>query len=510
MIIEEQTNLAASTAADQAQTPATTPDQKQGDNTAAMDEAAKEASMMLLDRLLGEEKAAEDAKSDETPKAEDKPKQDDKPKPVKRTEKKVEANEVAKEETKADESDEDHSEDRPEPKPRRSRLTSEKVAEYASKAAAEAAAETLRQIEEQKRVAAERAAQEAAKASEIEVPDDAKEEIERLREVQRLHPNDYKGRDLTREFIEGAKKEREYERKWRKENPGVDFSWDDDEHRSFIDENSIEVNERHLKEADRSILKEQAIREAEERFAKRYGSEIEEVRRAKAESQLAPIRQQVDQMASKSLLEAVRPDLVETFDADPAKVIEDIKNDPIAMEAVSAVEQWSIPALDAAVRVINNPTGYSEKSKEVQTLVSAAMHVENVLKSVPREERPVTEDGRKFATLRDYSNMPASQRSKYYTIQDEALVPQLIIKTAQYEAARIKTDIEKKAEAYAKRMGFTKSESESSPKAASKPAAAPSAPSVRAQPNTKKEEKSDETTINGVPSGFWESIGIPV
>ena len=187
-------------------------------------------------------------------------------------------------------------------------------------------------------------------------------------------------------------------------------------------------------------------------------------------------------MASKSLLEAVRPDLVEAFDTDRTKAVEDIKNDPIAMEAVSTVEQWSLPALDAAVRVINNPNGYSEKSREVQTLVSAAIHVEKVLASVPREERPVTEDGRRFSTMRDYANMPVSQRS----------------------------NIEKKAEAYAKRMGFTKSESNPSQKPTPKPAAAPSAPSVKAQPTGRKDEKAEETSINGVPKGFWESIGLPV
>lgn len=504
MIIDDPQNPAATPAADETQIQSQTPEQKQGDNTAAMDEAAKEASLMLLDRLLGEEKQAEEQKS------EDPPKQEEKPKPAKKTEKKVEVKEPPKQEVKSEDLDEDPEEEKPEPKPRRSRLTSEKVAELTSKAAAEAAAETIRQIEEQKRVSAERAAQEAARASEIQIPEDAKEEVERLREVQRLHPEQYRGRDLAREFLEGSKKERDYERKWRKENPGVDFSWEDDEHKAFIEDNSIEVEERHLKEADRSILKEQAIREAEERFAKRYGSDLEEVRRAKAEAQLAPIRQQVDQMASKSLLEAVRPDLVETFDADPAKAIEDIKSDPIAMEAVQTVEQWSLPALDAAVRVLNNPTGYSERSREVQTLVSAAMRVESILASVPRDERPVTEDGRKFASLRDYANMPASQRSKYYTIQDEQLVPQLIIKTAQYEASRLKSDMEKKAEAYAKRMGFTKSVSDSSQKPAPKAAPTPSAPSVRAQPNTKKDEKAEETSINGVPKGFWESIGLPV
>jgi hypothetical protein len=454
MITEEQNDIGFQPDAPEAQTPFNAPpDTKQGDNTAAMDEAAKEASMMLLDRLLGEEKVAEENAANTPPKAEEKAK------PTKKAEKKSEFRETVKQEVKSEDPNEDPEDEKFVPTPRRNRITAEKVAEVASRAAAEAAAETYRQIENQKQVHAQQAAQEAAKASEVSIPEDAKEDIERLQEVQRLHPNDYRGRDLAREFLEGAKNERNYERKWRKENPGVDFSWEDDDHKQFIDDNSIEVTEKHLKEADRSILKEQAINEAEERIAKRYGNEIDEIRRSKAESQLAPIRRELDDASSKSLLAAVRPDLVDMYDSDRAKALADIKSDPIAMEAVSIVEEWSIPALDAAVRVINNPSGYSNKSREVQTLVNAAMRVENILKSVPRDERPVTEDGRKFATMQDFANMPTSQRSRYYTIQDENLVPQLIIKTATYEASKIKSDIERKAESYAKRMGFTKSES---------------------------------------------------
>jgi len=505
MITDEQNDIGFQPDAPEAQTPFhAPPDTKQGDNTAAMDEAAKEASMMLLDRLLGEEKVAEENAANTPPKAEEKAK------PTKKAEKKSEFRETVKPEAKSEDPNEDLEDEKFVPTPRRNRITAEKVAEVASRAAAEAAAETYRQIEDQKRVHAERTAQEAAKASEVSIPEDAKEDVERLLEVQRLHPNDYRGRDLAREFLEGAKNERNYEKKWRKENPGVDFSWDDHDHKLFIDNNSIEVTEKHLKEADRSILKEQAITEAEERITKRYGNEIDEIRRSKAEAQLAPIRRELDDASSKSLLAAVRPDLVDMYDSDRAKALADIKSDPIAMEAVSIVEEWSIPALDAAVRVINNPSGYSNKSREVQTLVNAAMRVENILKSVPRDERPVTEDGRRFATMNDFANMPTSQRSRHYTIQDESLVPQLIIKTATYEASRIKSDIERKAESYAKRMGFTKSESESSPKATVKSTPSQSAPSVKAQPTGRKDEKAEETSFNGIPKGFWDSIGLPV
>ncbi len=487
-----------------------TPAEKSPAETAAMNEAAKEASMMLLDKLLGEENqaATEEAQqnTEEANTQEQPVKKPEEKKPAKKAEKKPEPKVEQKpvEKTPADTDDEEPED----PKPRR-RISAEKITEMASKAAAEATAETLRQMEERRLESEYARKQEAARREEqIDIPEEFRDEVERLREVQKLHPNDYKGRDLAKEFLESSQKERDYEKKWRKANPGVDFDWDDEEHSDFVDQNAVEVDERHLKNAERSIIKEQAIQEAEERFAKKYGQDIEEVRRSRTEAQLAPLRQQVDQMASKSLLEALRPDLVETFATDKAKVVEEIKNDPIAMEAVAAVEQWSLPALDAAVRVINNPNSYNSKSPEVQRLVNTAMHVEKVLSSVPREERPVAEDGRKFSTMRDYANMPASQRAKYYTVRDEELVPQLIIKTAQYEAGRIKSDLENKAEAFAKRMGYTKTESKPSQKTEQKPAREASAPSVRAQVAQPDAGNDDNGNVNGLPKAFWQSIGL--
>lgn len=487
-----------------------TPAENSPAETAAMNEAAKEASMMLLDKLLGEENqaATEEAQqnTEEANTQEQPVKKPEEKKPAKKAEKKPEPKVEQKpvEKTPADTDDEEPED----PKPRR-RISAEKITEMASKAAAEATAETLRQMEERRLESEYARNQEAARREEqIDIPEEFRDEVERLREVQKLHPNDYKGRDLAKEFLESSQKERDYEKKWRKANPGVDFDWDDEEHSDFVDQNAVEVDERHLKNAERSIIKEQAIQEAEERFAKKYGQDIEEVRRSRAEAQLAPLRQQVDQMASKSLLEALRPDLVETFATDKAKVVEEIKNDPIAMEAVATVEQWSLPALDAAVRVLNNPNSYNSKSPEVQRLVNTAMHVEKVLSSVPREERPVAEDGRKFSTMRDYANMPTSQRAKYYTVRDEELVPQLIIKTAQYEAGRIKSDLENKAEAFAKRMGYTKTESKPSQKTEQKPAREASAPSVRAQVAQPDAGNDDNGNVNGLPKAFWQSIGL--
>lgn len=469
-------------------------------NTEAMEAAAKEASMMLFDKILAKE--GQDAQAQEQAQA-----QQPEPKAEAKPEKKPKATKKATEPEL--EVDEPEPEPEPEKKPlkRSKSVSAEKVAEMAAKSAAEAAAETMRRLEEQ-RAARE---QEAAKKPELEVPEELAKEVEQLKEVQRLYGSKYKGRDLVSELIESTKKEREYERDWRRKNPGQEFDWNDEEHRQYADSIAVEVDEDHLRDAEKSLIKESAIREAEERFSRKYGQDIEAIRRQRAESELAPVRQQVNQAVSKGLLEAVRPDLVEGFDKDPSAVIDEIKNDPIAVEAVTAVERWSIPALDAAVRVLNNPSGYSEKSPEVQALANAALHVDQVLASVPADERPVAEDGRKFASLKDYARIPAARRGNYYTVQDEALITPLIIKVAQYEASTRKTELEKRAEAYAKRMGYTKQESNTSPKPAAKPepkpAAAP-APSVKAAPAAEPVAATESKDVFGFPPQFWKGVGL--
>ena len=477
-------------------------------DTAQMEAAAKEASMMLLNRVIDEEqaqaqkvaqKAAEEKPAEEKPQAEKKS-----PKPKEKAK--------AKEEPKAEEADpepEEKPEEKPAPRLKRNRVNPKEVAELAAKSAAEAAAETMRQLEEQRAAREEK----ASAKPELDIPDDLSEDVERLKEVQRLHAKDYKGRDLVAELLESTKREREYEKKWRRENPGQEFDWSDEEHARFAQDNAVEVDEDHLKEAEKSLIKEAAIREAEERFAKKYGQDIEEIRRQKVEAELAPVRRQVDVAASKGLLEAVRPDLVEQFDNDPKAVVEAIKEDPIAAEAVSAVERWSLPALDAAVRVINNPSGYTEKSKEVQMLAKAALHVDRLIATVEPENRPVAEDGRRFSTLKDYQQMPAHRRAQYYTVQDETLIIPLMVKAAQLEASRTKEALEKRAEAYAKRMGFVRTGSETSQKAESKPAQktpAASAPSVKATPNVPEAPKPDQGSIDGLPSEFLKRVGLVV
>ena len=162
-----------------------TPAEKSPAETAAMNEAAKEASMMLLDKLLGEENqaATEEAQqnTEEANTQEQPVKKPEEKKPAKKAEKKPEPKIEQKPVEKAPaDTDDEEPED---PKPRR-RISAEKITEMASKAAAEATAETLRQMEERRLESEYARKQEAARREEqIEIPEEFRDEVERLRSV---------------------------------------------------------------------------------------------------------------------------------------------------------------------------------------------------------------------------------------------------------------------------------------------------------------------------------------
>ena len=102
--------------------------------------------------------------------------------------------------------------------------------------------------------------------------------------------------------------------------------------------------------------------------------------------------------------------------------------------------------------------------------------------------------------------MPEHKRSGYYTIENEEIIPSLIIKAAQFEAGRIKGELENRFENFAKARGYAKSASPASQPATTRPAAQPAAPTVRSVSSEVSEKKGEPETINGIPAAFWKAV----
>lgn len=474
------------------------PPAPQKEKAPTVEESAAAASAMLLDRITRREQPKPEEKPKKSEDKDQQPEENPAPEEAKhRPEEKPKSKLRPKQKEEPDEQAEEQPEKKLKTKPRRT------TSEIAAEAAAAAAAETAKRLEED-RFAKE--AEVSRRQQQAQIPPDLAPEIEKLQRIQRAHPEAYRGRDLAAELVEATKRESEYERKWRKENPGVAFDWEDAEHAGFLEDNAVNVEQNHLselEEADRTArLAEQAKRKLEEE----YGQELQEVRRSRIERELAPVYQQVNEAYSRQILDAIRPDLIDKL-GKGTEVVDALKEDPIAAEAIASVERWAIPGLQAAIAVTKRPDAFRQNSPEVRTLVESALHAESVIASMPEGDRPTTEDGRSFATLKELKAMTPQQRRGYYTIADEDLVPELIIAAARQEASFVKSRAEKLAESYAKRMGFQKKASETTQTQAPKPAP-PAAPTVRASIQSDAPKSEAQQSPDGVPQQFWRNLGI--
>lgn len=465
------------------------------EDAARIEDSAKEAGLMMLDHLMGEEGKPEDKKG----KPEEQKAADDTEKGAANTPHAKPAKEQSPPAVKSDEDDQQQAR-----KPQRRVIKASELEEMTRAAAEDGARRALEQ--------SEAARQKLAPTNEppkVEVPEDLAEEADRLAMVQKIFPNAYKGRDLVRELVENDAKTREYTRKWQKKNPGQQIDWADPEHADFLDGASVDVDSTHLTKAEQAIMRDQAVKEAEKRINELYGDDISEVRRMREEAAIAPIRQKVDREASEALLSAIRPDLDEAYRRDPASVIEEIKKDPVAVEVVSKVERWSVPALDAAVRYTNNPDRFKDNPEVMNLLVQSALKAESVLGAAAPENRPVLEDGRQFATMADFAAMPPSKQARHYTVRDEHLLIPIITNAARLEAAALKEAEENRFMEFAKRRGLVEKGSSDSQRQEQAPPPQKPAPTVRSSPQKPADSKKQEQSTGGVPDAFWAAVGMP-
>jgi hypothetical protein len=488
----------------------TTETQQQAGASGPLDESAREAGLMMLDQLIGEEPQVGDetaAKGGDDEGGANLEKGPD-PAPQKPPRKK-QADSSAGKKPESDPQKATEESDEKKSKPRRV-LKASDLEEMTRRAAEDAAKDALAQAEAERRT--KEAKDQPAPPKEIEAPAELTEEADRLRMVQKLYPEAYRDRDLVKELVDGDKKIKDYERQWRRKNPGQRIDWTDLEHSEFMDSTAVDVDADHLSKAERAVLREQAVREAEERIEKKFGADLAEVRRIKEESAIAPVRAQVDRVASMSLVEAIRPDLLDAYSKDPSSVVNEMKSDPVAVEVIQKVESWSIPALEAAVVYNANPARFTVDSPEVVQLAHTAKRAEGILWEAKTADRPVTSDGRQFTSIAEYTKMSQAQKARHYTVQDERLLVPLIIAAAKIEAASLAAAEENRLAEYAKRRGFVKNESKSSQIAPAKktPAAQQSAPAVKAAPAPGPDSTPAQQHQSGIPDAFWKAAGIPI
>jgi len=460
------------------------------------EDVAKDATTMILERIMerGKRPKPED-KGDEQPDATD-DKKDGEQGSEKKDEKggKRKAGRPAKKEatpspTAAMYADADaEAEEEPEEKESRKVVTTR---EDITKLAAESAVRALAERDAERQPPRQ---QQQAPPPQHQVPKALREEAEKYEAVQVLYPDQYAGRDLVKELVTFNTAAATYEKKWKSEHAGEDFSWDDDEHDTWMEENAPGVDPEHAATA--------AVRLKEYKDSKRVQDEVDrKVQPILEEKRQRDLMQQHSRAiyAAKAdvvtkILRAVAPDIgddehVGALLAEPDKLAAEMDKDPVAAEVAQHYVREATTVLDLAARLEHGITPLNLKDPAQQGLQRFLATLEGELASLEDHERPKVA-GRKFVTTETANRM--KDRSGVYTVFDwDALQHVVALRSVNLAKGAVEQQEERhrkvaEARGWVEKKGAPSKEQKAAGKAAFAPAPSVSAASSAGKPTNGK------------------------
>ena len=281
-------------------------------------------------------------------------------------------------------------------------FTPEKIAEITAQAATAAV----------KAIAQENAA-ETPPAEEIQLLPEEQEALRVLGEMEKLHPDKYKGIvDKTKGGL------REYDRRvaaWQEANPGQ--TWDENgaDAEALRNETSPQWDPGDYKAAEREIVVsplKQQYQKLQDRLAELEGRQHQQ--------ELAPVvlskAVEVGKAAAADL--GAPEDIIGangTFDQAKADALRE--SDPagqIILQTVAVAENFAA----AATTLLAG--GTIDNNQLAQGVAQATVDLERDVQQLPAKDRLY--EGREFRTRKDYFHLPAKERGKYWIVDAEDVI----------------------------------------------------------------------------------------
>lgn len=350
-------------------------------------------------------------------------------------------------------------------------------------------------------------------AAELEkaLPDEHRRHAGVYRSMEEMFPTKYP--DLRKKLVEFSKTETDYIAKWESEHPGQSFNGDSNDHDDFYAQHAPVFDEQDFKAAERGLIVNEATSKAEAKAEKRV-SQIEQ--RLNQQTAQPKISQAISSL-TKGILESMDPELVKLM-ASPEELSTLPQKDEEAAGILIGIVQRDRPVIEANIAYHDGAVEFNAKDPAHARLAQVALDVEQLM-AAQTEEAQVDQQGRAFATREDYAQMPPAERVKHWIVgKDEIEV--FILTEAKREARAAREDLQKRHEAYAKRMGWATpnvSKDLQTGKTAQpdkvveppvNPAAAAVAPSMSSGATV---GRSDDKSVSGQKSGaarFWSGFGL--
>lgn len=247
---------------------------------------------------------------------------------------------------------------------------------------------------------------------------------EQLKKLEEINPS-YK--DVSSKFIEFKKKEAAYEAEWQAKNPDDEFDPDAQEHQKFYQKNEPHIDEDDLEAAREALSDERVAQRVREATEKELSPIKESKRHQEIVERLAPKLNKTFEKVARDAASQISPELGSIKDL--SKVAE---ADPLAAQILGGVANHWLPVIQTAEFAYSGAK-FDPNSEEGVRLGEVVQAIESDYSSIPKDER--IKDGKRFATLADYSKMTAAERARHWHVGAEEVT--------EYASYRMKVDAKK-------------------------------------------------------------------
>lgn len=268
------------------------------------------------------------------------------------------------------------------------------------------------------------------------------------KELESIDPSRYKG--VTDKYLKSLDEISDYVKTWAKENPGMKFDADDEQHNAFFARVEPNVDDDDWVDAKASLR----ARDIAARAIAPMNERMQKMERDRARAELEPFVQHKQLEAVHQLVEYFDPE-VAAMVRKPEGVKELAEKDPITAAILTSTAEM-LGTLAAEVVRLHDPTAgavYSADNAAHREIAEFILGQERRISALAPQDKE--RDGKMFVSRKQFQALAEDQKARYWFLSQDDVINLL----AQKYAAQAKNLRDSKLEEFNKtadRLGFKK------------------------------------------------------
>lgn len=297
------------------------------------------------------------------------------------------------------------------------------------------------------------------------------------KELEQLDPARYKG--VSERYLKSLDEISDYVKTWSKENPGVKFDPDDEQHNTFFERVEPAVDEDDWVDAKANLR----ARDIAARAIAPVNEKMQQMERDRARTALEPFIQQKQLEAVHHFVEHLEPETAATI-RKPEGMKELREKNPIAASVLTDHAEMLGHLAAETIRLHDPMAGveYSPTSAAHREIADFIVGQERRISALSPQDKE--RDGKMFISRLQYQQLPEDQRSRYWYLNQDDVI-QLLAQKYAAQAKKLRDERIEQFNKTAESLGYKKID-------APNPAPKKEEPKPKEQPKPKDNPPSPE------------------